>query len=109
MCGIVGVVGRGEAAPLLLEALRRLEYRGYDSAGIATLEDDPNANPTLETLNKVFSPFGGKVSLSFPRLEEPPPLGEAALQRRASLRSALAKSKRPRRRPARTEGPSRPR
>ena len=39
MCGIVGVVGRGEAAPLLLEALRRLEYRGYDSAGIATLVD----------------------------------------------------------------------
>ncbi|WP_270936410.1 glutamine--fructose-6-phosphate transaminase (isomerizing) [Falsiroseomonas oryzae] len=37
MCGIVGVVGRGEAAPLLLDALRRLEYRGYDSAGIATL------------------------------------------------------------------------
>jgi glutamine---fructose-6-phosphate transaminase (isomerizing) len=37
MCGIVGVVGRGEAAPLLLEGLRRLEYRGYDSAGIATL------------------------------------------------------------------------
>jgi glutamine---fructose-6-phosphate transaminase (isomerizing) len=37
MCGIVGVVGQGEAAPLLLEALRRLEYRGYDSAGIATL------------------------------------------------------------------------
>jgi glucosamine--fructose-6-phosphate aminotransferase (isomerizing) len=39
MCGIVGVVGRGEAAPLLLEGLRRLEYRGYDSAGIATLVD----------------------------------------------------------------------
>ena len=39
MCGIVGVVGRDEAAPLLLEALRRLEYRGYDSAGIATLVD----------------------------------------------------------------------
>ncbi len=37
MCGIVGVVGKGAAAPLLLEALRRLEYRGYDSAGIATL------------------------------------------------------------------------
>jgi glucosamine--fructose-6-phosphate aminotransferase (isomerizing) len=37
MCGIVGVVGREEAAPRLLEALRRLEYRGYDSAGIATL------------------------------------------------------------------------
>jgi glucosamine--fructose-6-phosphate aminotransferase (isomerizing) len=37
MCGIVGVIGRQEAAPLLLDALRRLEYRGYDSAGIATL------------------------------------------------------------------------
>lgn len=39
MCGIVGVIGRAEAGPLLLEALRRLEYRGYDSAGIATLVD----------------------------------------------------------------------
>jgi glutamine---fructose-6-phosphate transaminase (isomerizing) len=37
MCGIVGVIGSREAAPLLLDALRRLEYRGYDSAGIATL------------------------------------------------------------------------
>ena len=37
MCGIVGVIGPNLAAPLLLEALRRLEYRGYDSAGIATL------------------------------------------------------------------------
>ena len=37
MCGIVGIVGRGVAAPLLLDALKRLEYRGYDSAGIATL------------------------------------------------------------------------
>ncbi|HTQ14260.1 MAG TPA: glutamine--fructose-6-phosphate transaminase (isomerizing) [Rhizomicrobium sp.] len=37
MCGIVGIAGREDAAPLILEALRRLEYRGYDSAGIATL------------------------------------------------------------------------
>jgi glucosamine--fructose-6-phosphate aminotransferase (isomerizing) len=37
MCGIVGVIGQGQAAPLLLGSLRRLEYRGYDSAGIATL------------------------------------------------------------------------
>ena len=39
MCGIVGILGREPAAPALIEALRRLEYRGYDSAGIATLED----------------------------------------------------------------------
>jgi glucosamine--fructose-6-phosphate aminotransferase (isomerizing) len=39
MCGIVGIVGREPVAPLLLDALRRLEYRGYDSAGIATIEN----------------------------------------------------------------------
>jgi glucosamine--fructose-6-phosphate aminotransferase (isomerizing) len=37
MCGIVGVIGARPAAPILLETLRRLEYRGYDSAGMATL------------------------------------------------------------------------
>ncbi|MBC7132802.1 MAG: glutamine--fructose-6-phosphate transaminase (isomerizing) [Roseovarius sp.] len=39
MCGIVGVLGNHEAAPILLDALKRLEYRGYDSAGIATVND----------------------------------------------------------------------
>jgi len=39
MCGIIGVVGDQTASPLILEALKRLEYRGYDSAGIATLID----------------------------------------------------------------------
>ena len=39
MCGIIGINGRAEAAPLLVDGLRRLEYRGYDSAGIATLRD----------------------------------------------------------------------
>jgi len=39
MCGIVGVVGTREAAPLIVEALKRLEYRGYDSAGVAMLRD----------------------------------------------------------------------
>src|SRR4051794_14374263 len=37
MCGIVGYTGRREAEPVLLEGLARLEYRGYDSAGLATL------------------------------------------------------------------------
>src|ERR1700727_698202 len=39
MCGIIGIIGREPAAPLLIDALKRLEYRGYDSAGVATLED----------------------------------------------------------------------
>ncbi len=39
MCGIIGVLGNHEAAPILVEALKRLEYRGYDSAGIATVND----------------------------------------------------------------------
>ena len=38
MCGIVGIIGTGPAAPRIVTALRRLEYRGYDSAGVATLE-----------------------------------------------------------------------
>ncbi|MCU0893297.1 MAG: glutamine--fructose-6-phosphate aminotransferase, partial [Rhodospirillales bacterium] len=37
MCGIIGIIGRAEVAPLLVDGLRRLEYRGYDSAGIATI------------------------------------------------------------------------
>jgi glutamine---fructose-6-phosphate transaminase (isomerizing) len=37
MCGIIGYIGRSDATPILLDGLRRLEYRGYDSAGVATL------------------------------------------------------------------------
>lgn len=39
MCGIVGILGQHEAAPIIVEALKRLEYRGYDSAGVATISD----------------------------------------------------------------------
>jgi glucosamine--fructose-6-phosphate aminotransferase (isomerizing) len=39
MCGIIGILGKGPVADGLVDALKRLEYRGYDSAGIATLED----------------------------------------------------------------------
>ncbi|MDX1567216.1 MAG: isomerizing glutamine--fructose-6-phosphate transaminase, partial [Longimicrobiales bacterium] len=53
MCGIVGYIGPEEAGPILLEGLRRLEYRGYDSAGIAVLDGDGE----LATVKKA-----GKIS-----------------------------------------------
>jgi glutamine---fructose-6-phosphate transaminase (isomerizing) len=73
MCGIVGVVGREDAAPRLLEALRRLEYRGYDSAGIATLVDGHverrRAEGKLGNLAAVLeeSPLGGTTGIGHTR------------------------------------------
>ncbi|HFD80088.1 MAG TPA: glutamine--fructose-6-phosphate transaminase (isomerizing), partial [Gammaproteobacteria bacterium] len=52
MCGIVGAVAQREVAPILLEGLRRLEYRGYDSAGLAVL-DDGRELQRLRTVGKV--------------------------------------------------------
>src|SRR5260370_38285168 len=46
MCGIVGYVGRAEAAPILLNGLRRLEYRGYDSAGVAIVNGKQFETPS---------------------------------------------------------------
>ena len=40
MCGIVGYLGKGEAYPALIKGLKRLEYRGYDSAGVALISND---------------------------------------------------------------------
>ncbi len=48
MCGIVGVVSKRQVAPILLEGLKRLEYRGYDSAGISTVEEDSSLTQVRE-------------------------------------------------------------
>jgi glucosamine--fructose-6-phosphate aminotransferase (isomerizing) len=53
MCGIIGYSGRRQAAPVLLDSLGRLEYRGYDSAGIAVLDEDGGATAVAKSNNKV--------------------------------------------------------
>ena len=65
MCGIIGIIGKGMVAPSLLEGLRRLEYRGYDSAGIATLVNGRIEGRRVE----------GKLDNLAKRLEEEPVQG----------------------------------
>lgn len=73
MCGIVGILGRHEAAPILVEALKRLEYRGYDSAGIATVNggvlDRRRAVGKLVNLQDllVHEPLAGKSGIGHTR------------------------------------------
>ncbi|MEC7962357.1 MAG: glutamine--fructose-6-phosphate transaminase (isomerizing) [Pseudomonadota bacterium] len=73
MCGIVGVLGSHEAAPILVDALKRLEYRGYDSAGIATVNggtlDRRRAVGKLVNLSDllVHEPLAGKSGIGHTR------------------------------------------
>jgi len=53
MCGIVGAISRRNVADILLEGLKRLEYRGYDSAGIALIDDPGQGIATVKTVGKV--------------------------------------------------------
>lgn len=53
MCGIVGYIGQSDAYPVLIEGLKRLEYRGYDSAGVALIGNQDNLN-VYKTKGKVI-------------------------------------------------------
>jgi glucosamine--fructose-6-phosphate aminotransferase (isomerizing) len=74
MCGIVGVVAERNSVPVLLEGLRRLEYRGYDSAGLAVLDVDGHVQ-RLRTVGKVRvlqqaldeAPIAGHVGIAHTR------------------------------------------
>lgn len=73
MCGIIGIVGKADAAPLLLDGLKRLEYRGYDSAGIATLVDGAidrrRAEGKIKNLNALIDtqPLPGTIGIGHTR------------------------------------------
>ncbi len=73
MCGIIGIIGKTDVADALVDGLRRLEYRGYDSAGIATLEDGAldrrRAEGKLNNLAKVLvdQPLGGAIGIAHTR------------------------------------------
>ena len=73
MCGIVGVVGKIDAVPRLIEGLERLEYRGYDSAGIATVFNGSierrRAKGSIKNLSELISsnPIGGKIGIGHTR------------------------------------------
>ncbi len=74
MCGIIGYVGAGEASPILLEGLGRLEYRGYDSAGLATIPGNGKieirrAKGKLENLRRLLaeSPLHGSIGIGHTR------------------------------------------
>ncbi|MGK5529320.1 glutamine--fructose-6-phosphate transaminase (isomerizing) [Streptomyces sp. URMC 129] len=75
MCGIVGYIGKRDVAPLLLEGLQRLEYRGYDSAGIAIhssgrgggLKTVKNAGRVRELEGKVPARFSGTCGIAHTR------------------------------------------
>jgi glucosamine--fructose-6-phosphate aminotransferase (isomerizing) len=73
MCGIVGIVGNAPVAPLIVDALKRLEYRGYDSAGVATVENGALARRRAE--GKLINlenrlrdqPLGGTIGIGHTR------------------------------------------
>jgi glutamine---fructose-6-phosphate transaminase (isomerizing) len=73
MCGIVGILGRGPVAEQLVDSLKRLEYRGYDSAGVATLEGDHlerrRAEGKLKNLEARLraEPLGGHTGIGHTR------------------------------------------
>src|SRR5438105_1709541 len=74
MCGIVGYIGTRQAVPIIVDGLKRLEYRGYDSAGLAVLESEDvlgvrHASGKLRNLEEVLriNPVAGTYGIGHTR------------------------------------------
>ncbi len=76
MCGIVGAIARRNVVPILLEGLKRLEYRGYDSAGVAVLNTDRAGRAMLQRvrsagrvaeLEKLTQALSGRIGIAHTR------------------------------------------
>ena len=96
MCGIVGIVGKSDVAQRLYDGLKRLEYRGYDSAGIATLInghiDRRRAEGKLVNLEKLIGqkPLPGTTGMTPPASARSIMGSSSAAARRASSTTSLA-------------------
>jgi len=85
MCGIVGIVGKADVAQRLFDGLKRLEYRGYDSAGICTIEGGersgggPRASSTISRANSQRIRCTGSLA-------SPTPGGRPTVRRPSAMR-----------------------
>ena len=75
MCGIIGYLGDREATPILMESLKRLEYRGYDSAGVAVLEEPKKGSAQVTSVTKSEA----KVDTLIEKLQANMPTGKLGI------------------------------
>jgi hypothetical protein len=101
----IGELGLGDAVRFLRSAVLGMDRSTFARAvklslpALRQLEEKPDANPTVDTLNKVFAPFGAKMGLVFPRMDPPAPLDDERRARRDAIQAALLKARRRRRTP----------
>jgi hypothetical protein len=95
-----GELDFGDATRLLRTVVLELDRQSFSRAvgiserALRVLEESKNANPTLQTLTRVFSPFGAKIGLIFPRMTEAEPVADETRRRRQQLVDTLRTSRR---------------